>query len=917
MNKYMIALMSALCLVYRADAGGHAVAGDSGGRSAASAAYSMQTSLGAVGCVAGSDSYRMVGACQPLQPSVTNWSISIAEAMPERSDVSLSGVAWLDDDSHFAVSGSEITWDAAQNPVEGISAAGLAILGSVIDDTPAVISGKYLGVSREAGLKVINKDFVTVTVNPGFAGGQAVPEGTFTVPQGSSFTASLTEAQVVPVRDPLEQREMYLCTGWNGTGSAPTCTNASGSEYHVTFTADADSTLEWNWKRLVWMDIQSGNGGRAIPPGWQIDANGQYAPPQSWEPWYGTGELCEVATAIPLEGYHFVSWSGAVASTNNPLRMVLTRPATVVANFDLNTYGITALCGPNGSISPAPVSVPHGGGTSVTIKPDAGYVLAALLVDGKPVTPVSVYTFTNVTAAHTIKAEFRLAQYQLSTGVTPAHGHLDVTNGWYNTGTVVTVTATADEGYAFAGWGWPQITSTAIPLRVTMNQPQTVIAVFVPTTTYVSPDYSEGNAGGYTFGDNAFNVIQDAVDAVVSNGTVLVNDGIYETGGYVINGMATRVVAHKPVAIRSVNGSGRTHIMGEADFTNATRGVYLCSGSSISGFTVTESFTYYSANRNTGNGGGIYAQGNCSISNCVIEFCMATVGGGVYIAGSGCVMRNCLVDNCVGFSSCGGVYAVPGSVLENCTITRNQGWYSTGGVYAQGSTVRNSIIWSNLVVMPSTAPTYPQYYSSGSTFSYCDTIPLPPGTGNRAVDPQFISPAFGNFALSGTSPCLDAGLNAAWMTGATDAAGNPRLVDGDDDGSAVVDIGAFEARTAPCLTITANGFTEPLDVNQGDEVVIQITENRGKGRANQNWWIVCLTPDGSWISYDLVRNQWTPGASASKGPFAASLAPTVVLDTTSLASGKYTFYFATSETKASVWNVTGNIACESVTVTVH
>ena len=48
----------------------------------------------------------------------------------------------------------------------------------------------------------------------------------------------------------------------------------------------------------------------------------------------------------------------------------------------------------------------HGSGQTYTITPAAGYKVADVLVDGKSVGALTTYTFTNVTASHTISATF-------------------------------------------------------------------------------------------------------------------------------------------------------------------------------------------------------------------------------------------------------------------------------------------------------------------------------------------------------------------------------------------------------------------------------------------------------------------------------------------------------------------------------
>lgn len=80
----------------------------------------------------------------------------------------------------------------------------------------------------------------------------------------------------------------------------------------------------------------------------------------------------------------------------------------VFAATDSLTYTITATAGANGTITPAGAStVNHGASITYVITPDEYYTIDQVIVDGNVLpTPVASYTFSNVTADHTIDVTF-------------------------------------------------------------------------------------------------------------------------------------------------------------------------------------------------------------------------------------------------------------------------------------------------------------------------------------------------------------------------------------------------------------------------------------------------------------------------------------------------------------------------------
>lgn len=73
-------------------------------------------------------------------------------------------------------------------------------------------------------------------------------------------------------------------------------------------------------------------------------------------------------------------------------------------------YTITATAGTGGQIDPSgKVSITKNKAQSFTITPDEGYTVADVLVDGKSVGAVEIYTFEKVTQDHTIEVRFSIA----------------------------------------------------------------------------------------------------------------------------------------------------------------------------------------------------------------------------------------------------------------------------------------------------------------------------------------------------------------------------------------------------------------------------------------------------------------------------------------------------------------------------
>jgi hypothetical protein len=156
--------------------------------------------------------------------------------------------------------------------------------------------------------------------------------------------------------------------------------------------------------------------------------------------------------------------------------------------------------------------------------------------------------------------------------------------------------------------------------------------------------------------------------------------------------------------------------------------------------------------------------------------------------------------------------------IVNSTFALNQA--SNGGaIYADtggDATVANSILWDD-------TPTEIALSGDGTaSVTYSDIQGGWGGDGNIDADPMFrisCNCNFGNFRLSSSSPCIDAGDNTAVPEGiVTDLDGTPRFVDDPDTPDTghgdppIVDMGAYELQASqiPC----------PADLTGDDEVSV-------------------------------------------------------------------------------------------------
>lgn len=217
---------------------------------------------------------------------------------------------------------------------------------------------------------------------------------------------------------------------------------------------------------------------------------------------YSAGQSCTV-TATANTGYTFTNWteSGNVASTNASYTFNVTSNRTLVANFALNTYTITAIADPvaGGTVSGAN-TYNHGASCTLTATANTGYTFVNWTKNGTQVSTNASYTFT-VSEAGSYVAHFSLNSYNVTATANPTAGGSVSGTGEYNHGAPCTVTATANTGYTFSNWTENgNIVSTNASYTFTVEGNRNLVANFSNITYTITVSANPSNSGTATGG---------------------------------------------------------------------------------------------------------------------------------------------------------------------------------------------------------------------------------------------------------------------------------------------------------------------------------------------------------------------------------------------------------------------------------
>ncbi len=250
----------------------------------------------------------------------------------------------------------------------------------------------------------------------------------------------------------------------------------------------------------------SGTGGFSVPNGTPVTCGGTLD--SSVNPTNGSltsGQATSTYTAGSTAG----NGTGTATVDNQQVSTPIEILDTVTVTTSPANLSITV----DGTTYTAPQTfnwVPGSSHTISTTSPQAGSAGTQFVFSSWSDSGAQSHSVTAPTAETTYTASFA-TQYQLTTAVNPAiGGTVTPTSGnYYNSGTVVPLTATANPDYTFTNWTGNVANSTSASTSITMTAPQSVTANFspiivaTPTTTSVSsnnnPSFTTAPGNSVTF----------------------------------------------------------------------------------------------------------------------------------------------------------------------------------------------------------------------------------------------------------------------------------------------------------------------------------------------------------------------------------------------------------------------------------
>ena len=195
-------------------------------------------------------------------------------------------------------------------------------------------------------------------------------------------------------------------------------------------------------------------------------------------PEYNYGDMVNLTATTTNSSWIFVGWSGDYTSNENPLQITMTANVSVTATFTDENL-LTVIVVGDGSVTRNPDVPYYPAGTNVTLtaEADEGWSFAGWSGDlTGAVNPQNI----TMDDHKTVTATFTQNEYELTVNPLPQEiGHIELSpnQDTYHYGDNVTLTAVADPGWKFDGWGG-EASGTDNPLTITIFDNTLITAMF-------------------------------------------------------------------------------------------------------------------------------------------------------------------------------------------------------------------------------------------------------------------------------------------------------------------------------------------------------------------------------------------------------------------------------------------------------
>jgi hypothetical protein len=583
----------------------------------------------------------------------------------------------------------------------------------------------------------------------------------------TEVTAGQTVTFTAPETAPISATERRFCTGWklyDASSMALLDESTAATRLTCSFTYQRPVRLVWQWQQQFLASVTTSGGIVATPPSQWVDAGGM--------------------ATFALSGALAYTWAGNGITYENVHAPSVTLPVEAA-------LPLTASACPVIHVTEEGAGDKSGADWANACP---GFTNAMELVDG--VTTPSIVRFaagTYVTGASR-SANFSIAtplQLEGATG-NPA----DVTIDGKGYGFVLN-----NDFAVLSGLTVRNFQSTSSSIALTLTKGLATNCVFQGASGKTSAGSPLTVQGGTLVTDCRFDYLRG-----VPGGTIcsLYGGGVLRRTRFTNSYGAYR-------EIYAMKGDGRRARLEDCEFPSSAL-TYVVSPYAVG----VDAFGCVATNC---TGFFAYIQTPSSFTDCLV----AGNGGEAQfdIVASGATpvgITNCVIVRNRSMGIRLNVSTALNVSVSHCTIADNETTATKvgGGVYfnTANNRITDSIVHGNLnfgvpadITLAGTAPA-----PTRCCFGEADEED---GNGNIASDPLFADPAARDYTLLPSSPCIDAGAVAG--PPALDFVGVARPIDGDGDGVAVGDMGAYEAPVcsealACALELRLASGRAPLDV---------------------------------------------------------------------------------------------------------